>query len=86
MSNDPVDQPSPAQQRKNTGKDPEIIAVKNNQTEDAPFNFTDLDIIMRTCNVEVPDTNEEMKDFSLFPVVSNSPSLTKTSRGRRLSF
>ena len=28
-----------------TGKDPEIVAVKQNQTADAPFSFTDGDSV-----------------------------------------
>ena len=40
-----------------TGKEPEIVAFKQNQTVDAPFDFTDTDIVMRASPAE-----EEMKN------------------------
>ena len=50
-----------------TGKEPEIMAFKANQTEDAPFNFTEMDGVMRALGgaIEQPvEANEEMKDES----------------------
>ena len=54
-----------------TGKtEPEIMFFKKDQTEDAPFNFTDMDGVMRALGgaVEVVEENkngdEEMKDES----------------------
>ena len=41
-----------------TGKEPELMAFKNDQTEDAPFNFTEMDGVMRALAVEQPMTDE----------------------------
>lgn len=51
------------------GPDPELVMFKANQAEDAPFNFTDMDVVMRALGmgmVEQPEANanEEMKDES----------------------
>ena len=45
-----------------TGKEPEIVAFKQNQTVDAPFDFTDMDIVMRASNLGVPAEEENKND------------------------
>ena len=45
-----------------TGKDPEIVAFKLNQTADAPFDFTDMDIVMRANNLGVPAEEENKNE------------------------
>ena len=46
-----------------TNKVPEVMAFKANQTEDAPFDFGDLDQVMRTQPIAEPG-DSQMQDES----------------------
>ena len=67
-----------------TGKGPEIQAFRAGQAEDAPLEFSENDIVFRTCMdmVEEPnaaaDGNEEMKDES-------QPTATEAPQGQSIS-